>query len=154
MTTKTQDTANANLVYELKRLQSDFQRHWVKGSLPQGWNDIPLLHPIEPQKTEVTLNLDDDLLKWFRKFGTGFEARINSILRIYWHALQSGAVKSHWDADAVGPKDYSLIEDMLKQKLKELRVDDGTGAGDVAVLVDEIESSLALIRKAHGSTSR
>lgn len=149
MTTKTQETANANLVYELKRLQSDFQRHWVQGSLPQGWNEIPLLHPVAPPKTEITLSLDDDLLKWFRKFGTGFEARINSILRIYWHALQSGLVKSHWDADAVGPKDYSLIEDMLKQKLKDLRSEAGDDTKDITALVTEIETSLALIHKAH-----
>ncbi|MBR9864188.1 MAG: BrnA antitoxin family protein [Rhodobacteraceae bacterium] len=149
MPTKAQDTAHANLVYELKRLQSDFQQHWVKGSLPQGWNEIPLLHPVAPQKSEITLSLDDDMLKWFRKFGTGFEARINSILRIYWHALQSGLVKSHWDAEAAGPKDYSLIEDMLKLKLKDLRSGENAQTGEVADLAEEVERSLSLIRKAH-----
>lgn len=152
MPTKAQEIARADLVAELKKLQSDFQSKWIDGSLPTGWNEIPVLHPLNPPKSEITLSLDEDLLKWFRKFGDGFEARINSILRIYWHALQSGLVKSHWDADSVGPKEHTLLEDLLVQKLQEVQ-SGGGGAytkKQLAALEKELQASLSTLRKAHG----
>ena len=152
MSTKAQDIARADLVSELKKLQSDFQSRWIDGSLPTGWTEIPVLHPVNPPKSEITLSLDEDLLKWFRKFGVGFEARINSILRIYWHALQSGMVQSHWDADSVGPKEHTLLEDLLVQKLKDVQAGgDGTySKKQLAALEKELQASLSTIRRAHG----
>jgi len=39
---------------------------------------------LEPQaKTPVSLRLDEDVLKWFRARGRGYQTRINAVLRAY-----------------------------------------------------------------------
>ena len=35
------------------------------------------------RKSQVTLRIDDDVLKWFKKQGTGYQTRINSLLKAY-----------------------------------------------------------------------
>jgi len=35
------------------------------------------------RKTQVTLRIDDDVLKWFKKQGRGYQTRINSLLKAY-----------------------------------------------------------------------
>lgn len=34
-------------------------------------------------KTPVTIRLDDEVLKWFKETGKGYQTRINSLLRQY-----------------------------------------------------------------------
>ena len=36
-----------------------------------------------PPKAQVTLRLDADVLNWFRARGTGYQTRINALLRAY-----------------------------------------------------------------------
>lgn len=116
MVAKAQETTQANLVSELKNLQHEFHQDWVSGSLPAIWNDIPLMHPHQPEKVKVTISLDEDMVKWSRKLGRGYQARINSILRVYWQALLSWQIKVHWEVDAVAPREHSLLEGLLAQK--------------------------------------
>jgi uncharacterized protein (DUF4415 family) len=40
------------------------------------------LKPVE-QKAQVTLRIDKDVLDWFRKQGSGYQTRINALLRAY-----------------------------------------------------------------------
>lgn len=42
-----------------------------------------------PNKQQVTIRLDDDVLEWFRAQGKGYQTRINSLLRAYMDAHQS-----------------------------------------------------------------
>lgn len=37
-------------------------------------------------KQQITIRLDDDVLKWFRAQGDGYQTRINSLLRAYMEA--------------------------------------------------------------------
>jgi uncharacterized protein (DUF4415 family) len=39
-----------------------------------------------PTKQQITIRLDDDVLKWFRAQGDGYQTRINSLLRAYMEA--------------------------------------------------------------------
>lgn len=45
------------------------------------------LKPIK-RKTQVTLRIDEDVLAWFKKQGTGYQTRINSLLKAYKEAHQ------------------------------------------------------------------
>ncbi len=45
------------------------------------------LKPIK-QKTQVTLRIDEDVLAWFKEQGTGYQTRINSLLKAYKEAHQ------------------------------------------------------------------
>jgi uncharacterized protein (DUF4415 family) len=44
------------------------------------------------KKSQVTLRIDDDVLTWFKKQGTGYQTRINSLLKAYKeaHQIKSG----------------------------------------------------------------
>ena len=41
------------------------------------------------RKTQVTLRVDDDVLKWFKEQGKGYQTRINSLLKAYKEAHQN-----------------------------------------------------------------
>ena len=45
------------------------------------------LKPVVP-KSQVTLRIDNDVLTWFKKQGTGYQTRINSLLKAYKEAHQ------------------------------------------------------------------
>jgi uncharacterized protein (DUF4415 family) len=38
---------------------------------------------VVPRKTSVSLRIDADVLQWFRAQGSGYQTRINAILRAY-----------------------------------------------------------------------
>ena len=43
------------------------------------------LKPV-PRKEQLTLRIDGDVLKWFKKQGKGYQTRINQLLRAYMEA--------------------------------------------------------------------
>ena len=42
--------------------------------------------PENPRKSAISLRLDADVLEWFRGQGTGYQTRINAVLRAYMEA--------------------------------------------------------------------
>ncbi len=42
------------------------------------------LKPIA-RKSQITLRIDSEVLSWFRKHGSGYQTRINSLLKAYMH---------------------------------------------------------------------
>ena len=40
------------------------------------------------RKSQVTIRIDNDVLTWFKKQGTGYQTRINSLLKAYKEAHQ------------------------------------------------------------------
>jgi uncharacterized protein (DUF4415 family) len=51
-------------------------KHIVRGIVRKG------LQPL-PSKALVSLRLDQDVLEWFKAQGTGYQTRINSVLRAF-----------------------------------------------------------------------
>ncbi|MDQ2095353.1 BrnA antitoxin family protein [Rhodalgimonas zhirmunskyi] len=96
--------AAARMAGELRRLQDELQEVWIDRSLPEGWHGLDDREPLPPVREKVTLRLDADMLRWFRKLGPGYGRRINSILRIYWEGLVSGRVQAHAGEDEVTPQ--------------------------------------------------
>lgn len=84
---------------DLMDLQDAIFTGWLGNSLPLGWDALEIHDPVAPHKTKVTMRLDDDMLKWFRKLGPGYQARINQVLRIYWRGLRMGLVQSHYSPE-------------------------------------------------------
>jgi uncharacterized protein (DUF4415 family) len=39
-----------------------------------------------PNKAQITLRLDSDVLEWFKRQGRGYQTRINALLRAYMEA--------------------------------------------------------------------
>lgn len=80
----------------LTQMQDNLMHSWLDRSLPNDWNFLNCKDPIDPHKTRVTLRLDTDMLKWFRKLGPGYQKRINQVLRVYFTAVIAGEVKTHY----------------------------------------------------------
>ena len=48
------------------------------------------------RKTQVTLRIDEDVLTWFKKQGTGYQTRINSLLKAYKEAHQNESCRTSY----------------------------------------------------------
>lgn len=90
-----------DMMYELERHQEDMMINWLDESLPEAWTGLDHGDPVEHHKTRVTLRVDTEMLKWFRKLGPGYQARMNRVLRIYWTALLCGHIKCYPDDHTV-----------------------------------------------------
>ena len=44
--------------------------------------------PERPKKKQVSLRIDEDVLKWYREQGRGWQTRMNALLRAYMEAHQ------------------------------------------------------------------
>jgi len=44
-----------------------------------------------PIKTAITVRLDADVLAWFRAQGSGWQTRMNEVLKAYWKAMAKAA---------------------------------------------------------------
>jgi len=44
--------------------------------------------PERPKKKQVSLRIDEDVLKWYREQGRGWQTRMNALLRAYMDAHQ------------------------------------------------------------------
>ena len=122
MATKIQKTARVGLFTDLKDLQDSLKDIWVDLSIPDDWDYLEHNFPIQKKKIKVTLYLDEDMLRWFRKLGKGYHARINAILRIYWRGLISGDVRSYTDAHEVAPNKIAYLEGVRSQYERDLKM--------------------------------
>ena len=45
------------------------------------WKEAEVIYP--SNKTHLSICLDDDIVQWFKKFGRGYQTKINAVLRSY-----------------------------------------------------------------------
>lgn len=95
MTSTLRNGHNLDMMHELERLQTDLSIEWIDKSLPDDWTGLDYGEPVARHKTRVTLRMDTDMVRWFRKLGPGYQARINRVMRIYWTALLAGHIKGY-----------------------------------------------------------
>ena len=50
------------------------------------WASARVVMPEERKKTQITAKFDADLVKWFKRRGRGYQARMNAVLRSYYEA--------------------------------------------------------------------
>ena len=67
----------------------------------QGRLEVRLV-PVRPRKLRVTAGYDEDLVKWFRNMGQGYQARMNAVLRAYMLAVKSREIGSAGNRDWKG----------------------------------------------------
>ncbi|MEM9636962.1 MAG: BrnA antitoxin family protein [Pseudomonadota bacterium] len=91
--------AHADMIHTLEQVQEDLARSWIDQSLPDEWNGLDTFSDVGRHKTRVTVRLDTDMVKWFRKMGPGYGARMNDVLRCYYTALLAGHIKGYWNDD-------------------------------------------------------
>ncbi len=74
---------------EVDRLADDDE-----GSLPEGWESSVVMG-LPPRKKDVHIRLDTDILDWFKSHGTGYQTRINAVLRSFVQSQQRLEVAPH-----------------------------------------------------------
>ena len=50
------------------------------------WKDAEVIFP--SKKIHLSIRLDDDIVSWFKRFGRGYQTKINSVLRSYISSIQ------------------------------------------------------------------
>ncbi len=75
-----------------KPLRTDWERLRAMKDREIDYSDIPALDHrffenatlrLPKPKSIVTMRLDPEILKWFKKQGKGYQTRINAVLRMY-----------------------------------------------------------------------
>ncbi|WP_297618545.1 BrnA antitoxin family protein [uncultured Roseicyclus sp.] len=80
------------MVEALRRFEWDMhQRIWLDQRIPQDWHEIASRR--ESAKTRVTVRLDQDVVRWFRSMGPGYQPRMNDVLRSFMHAKLAGLLR-------------------------------------------------------------
>jgi uncharacterized protein (DUF4415 family) len=70
--------------------------------LPGAWRRIEREVPVRPKRIRVTAAYDEELVRWFRAMGLGYQARMNAVLRAYMLAMKSREIASAKDRDWKG----------------------------------------------------
>lgn len=91
--------AEQRAMLELERLQAEMELNWLDRSLPEAWHGILAAEEISPAKTRISVRLDADMVRWFRKMGPGYGRLMNRVLRVYWTALLAGLIKAYYTHD-------------------------------------------------------
>lgn len=77
----------------MQRLEWDFHNAiHAAGRVPRAWDEIARETPHQT-KHKITLDLESDVLKFFKSMGKGHGARINAVLKSYMHARLAGVVE-------------------------------------------------------------
>lgn len=111
-------TAHTDMIHTLEEHQQEMLFKWIGDSLPEDWNGMDTWHPVRRHKTRVTLRLDSDMVRWFRKLGPGYGQRVNDVLRVYFTALHAGHIRAHYDDD-VTPRLRSEARRLMDQVHRE-----------------------------------
>jgi uncharacterized protein (DUF4415 family) len=103
---KTQEQAHTELMITLREQEIWLEDQALRQKLiPDEWRQMGRIAPVRPVKKSYTLRLDEDVMKWFRGLGRGYQGRINAVLRTYMLALQSkeieGALDRNWKGDQI-----------------------------------------------------
>jgi len=61
---------------------------------PEGWALVEEENPVHPPRQRLTLRLDEDVIKWFRGMGCGYQARMNAVLRYYMVSRRAGLLET------------------------------------------------------------
>src|SRR4029453_4396806 len=60
---------------------------------PEDWADA-VAHrglPLPARKEQIALRVDAEVLAWFRAQGSGWQTRMNEVLKAYWKAMAKAA---------------------------------------------------------------
>jgi len=70
---------------DLKKLKelpdSDIDYSDIPETDAKFWNEAIVEYPTK--KIHLSIRLDEDIVEWFRRFGKGYQTKINAVLRSY-----------------------------------------------------------------------
>lgn len=96
-----QDAAYEAQLVELQ-LEMEMRSLQRRGLLiPPEWGE-EARRPKAFEQEDITIALDEDIVKWFRAKGPDYAMRMNRVLRLFMLHTISGALQGEWDRDWSG----------------------------------------------------
>jgi uncharacterized protein (DUF4415 family) len=71
-------------------------------NMPWGWASVEAKVPVRKRKTRIHAAFDEDVVKFFRAMGHGYQARMNLVLRTYMLGLLSREFQSRKNENWMG----------------------------------------------------
>jgi len=85
------------------RIETDMKRDALfYEDFPRDWHAIERDYPDRPKRTRITARFDEDVGKFFKRSGAGYQAKMNEVLRTYMLARLSKYVEADGDRDRHG----------------------------------------------------
>ena len=106
--TKAERVAEAELEASLHRVrmfrhETDLNTHKMFiDHFPKGWHSMEDKYPDRPKRTRITARFDEDVVKFFKRSGAGYQAKMNEVLRMYMFARVSKYVEANGERDRYG----------------------------------------------------
>jgi len=77
----------------VRQLEWDMQSTiWRQQRIPPEWHEIAKTRT-RRKKARVTMGVEEDVLRFFKVMGIGYQARMNEVLRAFMHARLAGLVE-------------------------------------------------------------
>ena len=87
----------------MNRIETDMNTHNLFiDYFPKGWHSVEDNYPDRPKRTRITARFDEDVVKFFKRSGAGYQAKMNEVLRTYMFARLSKYVEVDGDRDRYG----------------------------------------------------
>jgi uncharacterized protein (DUF4415 family) len=106
--TKTEERAYTELHDTLLQMEQlrfdmriDFERMKFE-NIPPEWNSIDRKVPVRRRKVRVNAAFDEDMVKFYRGMGHGYQARMNLVLRTYMLGILSRWLDTRKNEDWMG----------------------------------------------------
>lgn len=106
--TKAEERANAELhdiLYELETVRFDMRMQFEKMKfehIPNEWNVVEDAAKCRRKKVRIHAAYDEDVAKFFKGMGHGYQARMNLVLRTYMLGIKSRQLQSRKNQDWMG----------------------------------------------------
>lgn len=82
--TATQEKARLELVREAEKARKFLEYQKMRmGLIPEDWRAEAQEIEEKREQIRVTLAIDEDVAKWFRRMGKGYQAHVNNVLRMF-----------------------------------------------------------------------
>lgn len=76
----------------MRRLEYDLHQAFHENdAIPEAWQEIAT-RPSQPKKQQITMRIDEDVVKFFRTTGQGYQTKMNDVLRAYMQSRLAGVV--------------------------------------------------------------
>ncbi|MEM9321038.1 MAG: BrnA antitoxin family protein [Pseudomonadota bacterium] len=97
--TKKQSEHHYYMVEALQRFEWDMHHAIeINYRIPSEWHEISTRR--ESAKKKICFSVEEDVLKWFRSMGPGYQRRMNDVLKGFMRAKLAGLLKGDETLDA------------------------------------------------------
>ncbi|MEX3014313.1 BrnA antitoxin family protein [Gymnodinialimonas hymeniacidonis] len=104
--TKTARAHHFYMAEAMRRLEWDLQNHLMKERrIPEAWHEIASRKT--SAKKQLTVRFDEDVVKFFKSAGPGYQGRMNDVLRSFMHMKLGGFLHGEETIDAFRDGDWA-----------------------------------------------